>query len=334
MRGGDARYTVCMQSDAPPADPARDPAGRAAIAIVGAGLGGLTAARRLADAGRAVVLFEKSRGLGGRLATRRVDADGSACGPFDHGAPAAHGLGAAACAVAAVRWPAGDIDGRLAHCGLPGMSGLVGPLAAGLVIRQGATVAALLRVDGGWRATLDDGTVAGLFAAVVLAIPAPQAAALARAHLDGARFDAVVMTPCWTVLAAWQSVASAPTAAPPHPFAEVVRERDKPGRWPVADAWVAHATPDWSRAALERDRADVARELLPILARHLGRSDAPLYSAAHRWRYARTDRPLGAPFLAAPDGTLLAGGDWALGPWAGDAVASGTAMADALLAWT
>lgn len=51
------------------------------IAVIGAGMSGLTAARRLAKAGATVTVFEKSRGLGGRLATRRTDG-----GPADHGA--------------------------------------------------------------------------------------------------------------------------------------------------------------------------------------------------------------------------------------------------------
>lgn len=60
------------------------------VAIVGAGVAGLAAGRTLHQAGHEVVLFEKSRGPGGRLATRRVDAF-----TFDTGATsiAPRGLG-------------------------------------------------------------------------------------------------------------------------------------------------------------------------------------------------------------------------------------------------
>jgi renalase len=57
----------------------------------------------------------------------------------------------------------------------------------------------------------------------------------------------------------------------------------------------------------------------------------PDYVAGHRWRYARVERPLGQPFVANGVGTLLAGGDWALGSLASDAVASGRAMARRVL---
>ncbi len=56
----------------------------------------------------------------------------------------------------------------------------------------------------------------------------------------------------------------------------------------------------------------------------------PLYETVHRWRYALTETPLGAPFLSAWDGRLLIGGDWALGPGAEDAWSSGRAMAEAI----
>jgi predicted NAD/FAD-dependent oxidoreductase len=51
------------------------------IAVIGAGIAGLACAREIARADVAVTVFEKARGLGGRLATRR---DGNLA--FDHGA--------------------------------------------------------------------------------------------------------------------------------------------------------------------------------------------------------------------------------------------------------
>ena len=101
------------------------------VAVVGAGLAGLVAAGRIAAGGGTVTVFDKSRGLGGRLATRRRPH-----GTFDHGAPVVHcearQVAPLAARAACLRW------GELGHVGLPGMSGLVRPLAAGLDIRAEA----------------------------------------------------------------------------------------------------------------------------------------------------------------------------------------------------
>jgi predicted NAD/FAD-dependent oxidoreductase len=42
------------------------------ILVIGAGLAGLTAARRLQDRGHTVVVVDKGRAPGGRMATRRI----------------------------------------------------------------------------------------------------------------------------------------------------------------------------------------------------------------------------------------------------------------------
>jgi predicted NAD/FAD-dependent oxidoreductase len=51
-------------------------------AVIGAGISGLICARTLAQHGWLVTVFEKGRGVGGRMAVRRTEA-GLA---FDHGA--------------------------------------------------------------------------------------------------------------------------------------------------------------------------------------------------------------------------------------------------------
>ena len=51
------------------------------VLILGAGLAGLSCARRLQDAGKKVLVLEKARGLGGRMACRRTEK-----GAWDHGA--------------------------------------------------------------------------------------------------------------------------------------------------------------------------------------------------------------------------------------------------------
>ncbi len=115
------------------------------------------------------------------------------------------------------------------------------------------------------------------------------------------------------------------------PVELAVRDGAKPGR--SGETWTLHMRPDWSRDNLERSRAEMTPELAGFLGELTGLAlPDPTLVAAHRWRYARTERPLGAPYLSLADGRVLVGGDWALGSGAQHAWQSGRAMAEALLA--
>jgi predicted NAD/FAD-dependent oxidoreductase len=294
------------------------------VAIVGAGLAGLLAAQRIAAGGAAVTVFEKSRGLGGRLATRRT-----AHGSFDHGAPVVHcepwQVAPLEERAACMRW------GDLGHVGMPGMSGLVRPIAEGLEVRFEAEVTAVEAGAGGVRLRFLSGAEEGPFVRVILAVPAPQALRISGG-LDGApALAAAAMAPVWTLMAAFGERPDLPDMLRPRGALDlVVRDAAKPGR--TGETWVAHAGHGWTRERLELDREAV----LPMLLAEFddvaeGRLPRPHFVAAHRWRFGLTERPLGAPFALLAGGAVLAGGDWALGTRGEHAALSGQAMAEAVL---
>lgn len=294
------------------------------VAVVGAGLAGLVAGSRLVAGGCAVTVFEKSRGLGGRLATRR-----SEWGPFDHGAPVVHceawQVASLAAEGACVRW------GDLGHVGMPGMSALVRPLGVGVEVRTEAEVAAVEPGPDGVTLRFKAGGEEGPFARVILALPAPQVLRIAGG-LDGAEaLRAVEMGPVWTLMAAFGERPNLPDIVRPGGALDlVVRDSAKPGR--EGERWVAHASHDWTRERLEREKEAV----LPVLLAELedvaeGRLPRPVHVAAHRWRFGLTERALGASFAALAGGVVLAGGDWALGARGEQAWLSGQAMAEAVL---
>ncbi len=275
------------------------------VGIIGAGLAGLTAAAELAAAGRAVTVFDKSRGTGGRLATRRTGA-----GAFDHGAPAAHGgaaFGAAMERLGAVRSGRGWIA-------RPGMSALVKPLERGVEIRKGVRIVEAWERSG-WHLRDAEGEVHGPFATLICAIPAPQAADL----FPGAALPGVTMTPRWTLMAAFEEAVGPEEI--PVPFEGM--HHAAPHRV------VVHAGPDWSAAHLEREEPEVRAALVARLREAVG-GLSPVFAAAHRWRFARTGQALGRPVLQVSE-TCWLGGDWTLGAEAGDAWESGRALARAAL---
>ena len=305
------------------------------VAIIGAGMAGLACARHLAQAGLAPVIFDKGRGIGGRLATRRADGL-----QFDHGAQYvnAHTPGFAALLAeladtgAAAPWP--DGTGRSHTVGTPGMASLAKAMATVLTIHQNAQVTAITRSGEGW--CLRIGDTDHLAARVVITAPAPQVAPLlGQDHPLAQALSAVRLAPCLTLMAAIRAPAPFITRnQPDDDLAWIAQDSSKPGR-PTGEAvaWVAQASPAFSLQHLEKDPAAITALMLPLLCERLGASqDAVTHAAAHRWRYARVTAPLGQPFLATPDATLYLGGDWCLGPRVEAAWTSGTAIASDMLA--
>lgn len=314
------------------------------VAVIGAGAAGAMAARSLSDHGHAVEIFDKGRGAGGRLATRRTDSL-----QFDHGAqyltlrdPELAPLRSAwieAGVLAA--WQEHPDPARTRWVGVPGMSALARQLLGELPAHWSTEIRALHRSRGRWRLSSANGHAYDGFDAVVVAIPAPQA----RSLLHGvARWDdalaTVAMAPCWAVLAAGvelprQSGAGLAGLELPArgPLAWAAHDAGKPGRDPAAATWVLHADPGWSRAYLEADRHWVAATLWQSFACFAGTAPAhPPYLDAHRWRYARVIRPLGRPFLWDAQMRLGACGDWCLDGRVEAALLSGAALAQRIMA--
>lgn len=321
------------------------------VAVVGAGIAGLVAARVLADAGCAVTVFEKSRGPGGRCATRR-----SEVGPFHHGVA---GFGAQTAAFRqalagwqAQGWAAADAAGRWA--GRPTMNALARQLAEGLVLRTEHTVRPPQRkADGSWQlATAEHGTLPEPFDVLLLAVPAEQARPLCADSPSLLQALAGVHgLPCWTLMLGWPPGAAAPAlpdaarvAASPV-LDEVVDVSALHGAAPAADPgwqrWVLHATAAWSTAELERSPEDAVAALLAALqtvAEPGPPWPAPAHAVAHRWRYAQVAEP--AAGACGWDAALRLGscGDaWGGGAAAGPegverAWLSGRALAQAVLA--
>jgi hypothetical protein len=317
------------------------------VAVVGAGISGLACARELAAAGVAVTVFEKSRGSGGRLATRRADPYA-----FDHGAQyftvrderfaeevarwqGAHAVAAFPGPVVSIRsGRAQPTNPHRRFVGVPGMSAIGRLLAAGLDLRHATAVTALAFSGTGWDVLGEHGRVLGTFDRVVVAVPAPQAAALlAPSPSLAALARSCEMSPCWAVMAAfdhrlpfeWDGA-----FVEDAPLAWVMRDGAKPGR-PGAECWVLHAGPAWTREHLEQDKSFIPAPLLDVFAQVTGVIARPVHVEAHRWRYALPEEPLTLPYLLDDGAGLAACGDWCGGPRVEGAWLSGHSLGRTLV---
>jgi predicted NAD/FAD-dependent oxidoreductase len=300
------------------------------IAVIGAGMAGLACASVLQARGAAVQIFEKSRGLGGRLATRRID-DWA----FDHGAQYFTAMTAefrsyVRNSAGTEAWrPRGADSGTDWYLGVPQQNNAVSALGEGMEVHRGRRVSAVHgAASQGWRLTLDNGEESGPFKAVAVAIPAPQARSLLQNRPAFAALDEVSMQPCWALLLAVAAPLAIPDVQrnPCESIAWIAANHSKPGRPGGPGQYVIHATPQWSRRHLEQPATWVRDQLLAALFRCLGQQHQPLHAVAHRWRYALVDKALGRPFLLDAQGTLGVAGDWCLGYRVESAFTSGRAL--------
>jgi renalase len=308
------------------------------VIIIGAGMAGLSCARRLSDAGMAPILVDKGRGIGGRMATRRVTV-GETLLQFDHGAQYASvrdpGFRALLDRFSDACAPWNDGAATTHMVGVPGMSSLPRALAEGTDVRQGIEITGLTPTGDGWE--VDAGADRFSAQRVVLTVPAPQARALiGEAHVLSAPLADIVMEPCLTLMASYAANTSTlfiSRTCDASPLAWIAQDSSKPGRNGGTVCWVAQASAAWSAAHLEESAADITQRMVPLLNAAIGASTDDLrYASAHRWRYARVSKPLGQPFLRSANATLYIGGDWCLGTHVEAAWASGDAIANDILA--
>jgi renalase len=193
-------------------------------------------------------------------------------------------------------------------------------------------VLSLARWTGRWAITLSNGSEAGHFSSVVLAIPSPQAAAiLARSYCTLSDIDVAIYRPCWTLMLVLETPLLDKLSEPYQRIDDAVLETivwnsSKPGRSSSPACAVVHATARWSRAHLELDAVDAAQPLLDAFWRIHGSTRPLHHMRAHRWRFAQVEYAVGRAYLWDPEQGLGACGDWCLGSNVEHAVASGTAL--------
>lgn len=303
------------------------------IAIIGAGLCGLRCAEVLRHHNLPVQLFDKSRGLGGRLATRR-----HSHWRFDHGCPSLHGDGAAwrQRISGYPNWE-GAIIATGAQVPPLGINQLAKDIGHGLSVHRDCLIKEIRRASQSWHLTNQQGELFSGFDHLIVTVPAPQAHALLR-DIDtplNPELQKTSMSPSWVMMCVTTHplIDHAEHRPANNVIARITAEHSKPHRQCLEHeyTYVVEATPAWSAEHEEDDATAVQQALLSALALVGGNTPALLHCAVHRWRYARTQQPLGRPFLIDAALGLAVAGDWCLGSGADAAYDSGTAMAQHLV---
>lgn len=344
-----------------PPDPAAEGAD---VVIIGAGIAGLCAAGELLKAGRRVTVLEKSRGPGGRMATRRVG--GAVC---DHGAQfftirgrafggivaSAHAAGVAttwcegfARAASVADVPENASDGHARWRGARGMTDLPKWIAGGLpddALRTGMRATAVGLAAG--RVTIDAEDAGGRqtrlsAAAALVTAPVPQALDLfgagGLAPGRGADPDALATLetvgydPCFALMLVLRAASRVP-----HPGG--IQFASGPISW-LADnrqkgistvpALTVHAAGEWSRQRFDDPPDRVADELVDLVRPWIDGDPATavIERSLHRWKFATPTTILPTPLVAVSAGPpVVCCGDAFAGPKVEGAASSGMAAA-------
>lgn len=307
------------------------------FAIIGAGMAGLACADILRADGHTVALFDKGRSAGGRMSTRRLPTPLGEV-TIDHGAQyftardpafqglvsAWHGLGIAA------PWPPAGAE---TWVGVPGMNAIVKQMARAHDVTWGHQVTGIVRKHRNWQLIGEGGEI-GPFDAVVLAIPAEQAAAILSLHdFAMARVGLLARSqPCWTGMFVFDQPLAGlpPVIRNAGDVAWAARNSAKPGR-PQPEAWVVQASATWSSARFDESPDQLSQLLLAALSDATGCDiPQPVAAASHRWRYALS-AGTGDGALWNPDIGLGVCGDWLLGPRVECAWLSGRMLAKSFI---
>jgi predicted NAD/FAD-dependent oxidoreductase len=224
--------------------------------------------------------------------------------------------------------------------GVPGMSAIGRCLMEDLEVRLNTRVHRMQKRGNLWLLHDEDGrelSVSG-FDIVCLAVPSPQAVQLLAGQSDlGTTLARVEWEPCW---AAMLALARASGLDFDGAFVNddpilgwIARDSGKPGRTAIAgiaERWVLHARPKWSRQFHSMESAEAAQWLARAFSARVGRAITPQHLAAHHWRYATPVNPLPTSYLWDEQARIGVAGDWCNGPRVEGAYLSGHGLAEAI----
>ncbi len=277
------------------------------IIIIGAGLTGLVMAKKLKQSGKECLILEKSRGLGGRVATRRIDEMG-----LDHGAAFLSRL---------------SHDSELKSFTAPqgfyikkGMNNLAKELSKDLEILKEQKIQRITKVAGGWQLAGENETQFQC-QKLILTAPLPQAMELLKQNSlapDSSHpVHEIHYSKAIILLATLSDLQPEMQSLDfeSHHFL-LMKERDL-----HPNGLVMHLSEQFSEEFFEQTDEEILTQVMKILKRSPFLKNHIQKFELKKWRYSRPKSTYPAPYLEISSGLYLSG----------DAFAGPSESAEALL---
>jgi renalase len=306
------------------------------IAIIGAGLAGLTLARRL-DSKAQITLFEKSRGVSGRLATRRLGEF-----EFDHGAQYFTARSNAFQKFIAPFVTEGLVQTwqprvltleqdkkprerdwfEPHYVAVPRMNSLCKFLALDLDIHLERSITGVSKnADDLWQLHSADMVIPEAFDWVISTAPISQSITLFGEHLGSSvpgrniDIEKVHMSPCFSLMLGFGGAIDLPFQAAKVKNSAIdwiMVNSSKPGR-SDKPTLVIQSNNAWAQSHFEKDSQWIGDAMMEALEKlQLKSLPTPLVQSVQRWRYARVEQALEQDALLNRQHRLAACGDWCL----------------------
>ena len=314
------------------------------ILVIGAGLAGLSASRKLADKGYQVLVVDKGKSVGGRLASRSLES-----ASFDYGAQfmtakeprfldQVNNWVSDGTAELWFRGYPGRSENYKRWRGIPNMRELARSLAGTLNIKTARQVVKITLQHTHWRVDFKDGKV--IYANnILLTPPVPQSLEIidrgnTKLNQDQRlRLQQLTYDPCIAMLALLEGpskITSPGILVPNSDDIDWISDNMKKGVSLIPSVTI-HASADFSKRHFNEDSDKMGKMIIKLSKPWLG--VAVKHFAIHRWRYSKPKYVDTERFMLIQNNpTLIIAGDAFAGPRVEGAFLSGYSAAEALIA--
>ena len=300
------------------------------VAVIGGGMSGAVLGALLNGVAE-VVLFEKARGLGGRMSTRRTEHHA-----FDHGTPFFTAkskifrrfLNMMMASGSIEEWALRLVDyGQCGnkdtinmaesgayYLGVPTMNAFINKIALSVEVKSGKKVAGVMKENGKWTIVDQENRAYSDFDWVICTTPPSQMLAIVpEEYLAAKSFDLVQMSPCFVMMVGFKKrididfdVADVSNAE----ISKVIIDHNKPHRKGLPSA-VVYSTIDYAEKNLNGDAVTIKNTLLKSFLSVLKVDPEAIdLCLIHKWVFSELVSRAIMPACVDPRAQFAACGDW------------------------